>query len=394
MRIIVDANPMFPLSPQLGPTGVGRWTAGAISALARSAPEWQIDLVAFHLRTARLDVSWMGPNVDFRLLRFSNRTSRQMNVLGMFPPIDLFLGKADALIGPAYVTWRSRSAAEVPVLHDLTHLRFPQFVSKRNLRYLRMAVPKVLRRAAAIVTVTETMRAEIVNAYGVSEERVSVVPNGCDRSLFTERPVKESLDPGQSPGGLGSHIGQPYLLFVGTLEPRKNITGLLDALDILAERGVVPPQLVIAGGSGWRTEQIDRALAARQEEGRVRLLGYVPDDELPGLYRGATALLFPSHYEGFGLPVLEAMASGCPVVAAARGGVPDVVGDAGLLVEPDPTSLADAIERVLREPSLRARLRSKGLERAKLFTWEKSGLALRQVIEGAVEAKRTAKRIG
>lgn len=385
VRIIVDANPMFPLSAQLGPTGVGRWTAGTISALARCAPDWQIDLVAFHLRTARLDVSWMGPNVTFHLLRFSNRLSRQMNVVGVFPPIDMFLGAADAVIGPAYVPWRSRSAAEIPVLHDLTHIRFPDFVSKRNLRYLRWTLPRVLRRAAAVVTVTETMQREIIDAYEVPPQRVHVVPNGCDLDFFGESKS------GRDRAGHGHP--HPYLLFVGTLEPRKNLQGLLDAYDLLKARGVAPPPLVIAGGTGWRTEELDRSLVARRGRGDVHLLGYVSDDDLPGLYREAMALILPSHYEGFGLPVLEAMASGCPVIATDRGGIPDVAGDAALLVEPTPTSIADAIQRVISDPLLRDRLRTRGSERVLQFTWAKSGLALRSVVEEAVAIKQRSNRV-
>ena len=384
MRVIVDANPMFPLSADLGPTGVGRWTAGAIAALARAAPDWQIDLIAFHLRTARLDVSWMGPNVSFRLLRFSNRLSRQMNVANVFPPIETILGRADAVIGPAYVTWRSRRAAEIPVLHDLTHLRFPQFVSRRNLHYLRLTIPRVLKRAAAVVTVTDTMRREIVDAYGVTTQRVHVVPNGCDLDFFREHTGQHELG--------GHDLPRPYLLFVGTLEPRKNIQGLLSAYDLLKDRGVDTPPLVIAGGTGWRTEELERSLAARKGRGDLHLLGYVPDDDLPALYRDAMALILPSYYEGFGLPILEAMASGCPVIASDRGGIPDVAGDAALLVEPSPASLADALARVIGDAPLRKRLQASGSKRVLQFTWDKSGAALRSVVQEAVATKQRSRR--
>ena len=377
MRVIVDANPMFPLSAELGPTGVGRWTAGSISALAAAAPDWRIDLIAFHLRSARLDVTGMGPNVSFRLLRFSNRLSRQMNVLGIFPPVDSIVGAADAVVGPAYVPWRSRRAAEIPVIHDLTHLHFPQFVSSRNLRYLRMTIPRVLKRAARVVTVSDAMRREIVDAYRLNPEDVTVVPNGCESPRF-----------GNPASTTREDLPETYLLFVGTLEPRKNLMGLLEACDLLrARRGSIPP-LVVVGGAGWRTEGFEAVLAPRIQAGEVRMLGYVPDDDLPAIYQKALALVFPSHYEGFGLPVLEAMAAGCPVVASARGGIPEVAGEAALLTDPQPETLADAMAKIIQDERLRERLSELGRARAQSFTWEKSGAALKEAILQAVEHRR------
>lgn len=371
MRILVDANPLFPLSTTLGPTGVGRWTAGTISSLAKAAPEWNIDLVAFHLRRTTVDMSWMGPNVSFRLLRFSNRLSRQMNVLNLFPSIELFLGRADAVVGPAFVTWKARRAAEIPVIHDLTHVHFPRFVSTRNLYYMRLTLPRVLRRAARVVTVSDAMRSEIVATYGLDPEKVAVVPNGVHPDRF---------HPMRTEGG----DGERYLLFVGTLEPRKNLIALLDACDRLRQRGVDVPLVVVAGGVGWRATDLARSLDERQARGEVRVLGYVPEDELPDLYRRAAALVFPSHYEGFGLPVLEAMASGCPVIATDRGGIPEVAGDAAILVSPEPSQIADAIVRVLSDPSLRRRMAEAGLVRARRFSWATSGIAMKEVIEEAV----------
>lgn len=376
MRLVVDANPLFPLSAGLGPTGVGRWTAGSVSSLARAAPDWQIDLVAFHLRDAEMDVSWMGPNVSFHLVRFSNRAYRKLRAVDLLPNLERFLGHVDAMLGPAYVTWKGRRLAEIPVIHDLTYLRFPGYVSRRNLWYLRWLVPKVLKRAARVVTVSNPMADEIVEAYGIERSRIAVVPNGIDGRFKPGSPRPDLQLP------------DSYLLYLGTLEPRKNLRGVLDAYARLKRRRPDVPQLVVAGGAGWRTGSFLDQLTDLVSRGEVIRLGFVDDAHLPGLYANADALIFPSFYEGFGLPVVEAMASGCPVITTDRGGLSEVASDAALLVDPsDPGDIARGIEELLDRPDRRSRLIDAGVERAARYTWEAAGLALRDAVESAVAAK-------
>jgi glycosyltransferase involved in cell wall biosynthesis len=380
MKVVVDANPLFPLSAELGPTGVGRWTAGAVSSLARIAPDWDIQLVAFHLRAATLDTSYMGPNVSFKQIRFSNRLHRKLMVLGLSPHLERFLGPADVMLAPGFVTWPGRAIAEVPVIHDLTYLHFPHFVSRRNLYYLRAVMPRVLKRAAMVVTVSDTVRAEIIERFALPEDRTAVVPNGFDEQHF-----------GRNAGWPQSDVGLPpsYLLFVGTLEPRKNLGRVLDALDRLrATRADVPP-LVIVGGQGWRNDDISHRLEAARDRGEVHLVGYVNDRDLAPLYSGARALVFPSLYEGFGLPLLEAMASGCPAIVSDRGALREVAGDAALMVDPeDPGAITGAIEKVLDDTALTAALATAGRARASEYTWERAGHALKDALERAVAMRR------
>ena len=375
VRVVVDANPLFPLSESLGPTGVGRWTAGAISALAREAPDWEIDLLAFHMRRTTLDTSWMGPNVSFRLVRFSNRLHRRLMVARVMPALENFVGPADAMIGPAFVSWPTKDAAELPVVHDLTWLRYPEFVSRRNLWYLRVMMPRVLRRAALVLTVSESIKSEITERLGVPPELIRVVPNGCDLA-----------DSGR--GEISPDVPASYFLFVGTLEPRKNLQGVLTAhRKLRSERSDVPP-LVVVGGLGWRSGEIPKLIHEEEASGNLITLGYVPDQSLLSLYENAIALVFPSFYEGFGLPALEAMAAGTPVIASDRGGLPEVVGHAGLVIDPDdPSAIAEAMERVLIDPELRSSLRLKGIERAESFTWAHAGVALRGAIEESIRAR-------
>ena len=371
LRLVVDAGPLFPLGPGLGPTGVARWTTAALAGLGRVAPDWRIDLVAFALRPRVLpDLSWLPANASFRLIRFPGRPQRWLRTANLMPPIELLVGPADAVLGPAYVTWPARRAAELPVIHDLTHVRHPELVSAGNLRWLRTLLPRVLRRAALVLTVSETMRGEIVEHYRLAPDRVAVVPNGCDAERFAGA--------GPRPAGLPAR----YLLFVGTLEPRKNLARLLEAHRRLRETTPGAPPLVIAGGIGWRVEGLVRDLEAHTRSGDVRVLGYVEDALVPALYAHATALLLPSLYEGFGIPVLEAMAAGCPVVTARRGGLPEVGGDAAVYVDPeDPGDIARGVAQLIADDGLRRRLATAGRGRAAEFTLERSGLALRHAIE-------------
>jgi glycosyltransferase involved in cell wall biosynthesis len=171
-----------------------------------------------------------------------------------------------------------------------------------------------------------------------------------------------------------------YFLFVGTLEPRKNLRGLLEAYATLKKQEPDCPPLVLAGGVGWRVRDLLANLRALSSS-EVITLGYVPDHLIPVLYARALALVFPSFYEGFGLPALEAMASGCPVIGSNRSAIPEVLGDCGLLVDPyDSASIAAAMKRILEDASLRAQLSERGRNRARSFTWERTGRELRDVL--------------
>jgi alpha-1,3-rhamnosyl/mannosyltransferase len=182
-----------------------------------------------------------------------------------------------------------------------------------------------------------------------------------------------------------------YLLAVGTLEPRKNLPGVLAAHNLLRASRPDAPPLVIAGAAGWRTGGLSDELRKLSEGGSVRWLGYVDDAELKALYTHAAGLLFCPFYEGFGLPVLEAMAAGCPVIATDRGAVREVAGDAALLVDPAAAGeIATAAARLLDEPALRARLVNGGRARAAAYPWRQTGERLREAVEQAVELKRAA----
>jgi alpha-1,3-rhamnosyl/mannosyltransferase len=352
---------------------VGVWTRGTLRALSAAAPGWSIELALFRGEELDLDPLGMGPSVSVTRLGHGRRIHTRLSAIRLLPALERYAGEADVMLGPAFATWPARNAAEIPVIHDLSFLKYPETVSRRNLIYLRMGMRRIVRRAALVITVSEAMRNEIVDDLGVEADRVAVVPNGVDASLFASSEGRTDDLPGR------------YLLFVGTIEPRKNLRNVLSAYSLLRDRLADPPELVIAGGRGWR----DARLPPAEDMSGVRFLGYVDQPDLVGLYAHAEGLVFPSLYEGFGLPVVEAMAAGTPVVTSRRGALPEVAGDAALYVDPeDPSDIADGLQKLLEDRKLQGDLAEKGRVRARTFTWERSGVALRDAIEQAVNRKR------
>ena len=239
-------------------------------------------------------------------------------------------------------------ARSVVTIHDLSFERHPELMGPRDRFVFRTMVPRSVRRADRVLAVSERTKRDLIERYAVPEERVVVTPNG--------------VDPIFRPDGARRN-GPPYALFVGTLQPRKDPLTAIDALGLLD----ADLRLVLAGPDKGSYDDATRAAARLGLERRVEFAGHVAKDELAALYRGAACLVFPSRYEGFGLPVLEAMASGTPVVATTAGALPEVAGGAAILVdERSPVQLAGGIERALAD---RERLAAAGLERARRFSW-------------------------
>lgn len=285
--------------------------------------------------------------------------------------------RLDLLHGLAYAVPLLAACPTVITVHDLSFMRFPDAFRPFNRAYLTFITRSATRRAARVIAVSESTRQDVVRFCGVPADRVVVIPNGVSGAFHPVRPGEAAAFRQRQ------RLPEHFVLFLGTLEPRKNLLGLLEAYALWLERRPQPARrhpgrakLVIAGGKGWYYQEIFERTRALGLAGEVIYPGYIPADELPSWYQAADAFVYPSLFEGFGLPVLEAMASGTPVITSNVSSLPEVAGDAALLVDPhDVAGLADAIDRILGDRALAAGLRDAGLARAASFSWPRAAEA-------------------
>ncbi len=276
------------------------------------------------------------------------------------------VGKDQILWSPAN-TGPLAVSRQVVTIHDLSVLDHPEWFNPNFRLWYMLLLPRLARRAKTVLTVSEHSRRSIIRRFDLPEENVIAVPDAVNLEQFRE------CDP--APVRAKYELNQRYVLFVGSLDPRKNLDRLLQAWMRLTEFRDL--QLVIAGS---RTN-IFRPVAVSETRRRTKFLGYVPDEDLPGLYSGATFFIMPSLFEGFGLTVLEAMACGTPVITSYAGALPEVVGNAAIQI--DPTSaeaMAEAMRTLLLDADLRSELKRKGLERARQFSWERSAEAVWEIL--------------
>ena len=275
----------------------------------------------------------------------------------------------------------------VTTIHDLAFEHLPETFKRRSWMQLRLTVRRTARRAAHIITLSEYSRGDISRTYGIAPHRITVTPAAASPHFA---PITNETELRRIRESYG--IQPNYILSLGSIQPRKNLVRLIEAYSCL--RGVHPkgklPQLVLAGKRGWLDNEIFRA-AERNALGKdILFTGYVREPDLAGLYSGAICFVYPSYFEGFGLPVVEAMQCGVPVITGNRTSLPEVVGDAGLLFDPfDTEALANALTQVINDPAYRAKLRAKGLERAKNFNWKTTADLTLGVYQVAAKTKRT-----
>ncbi len=282
-------------------------------------------------------------------------------------PVEWFSGPVDVFHAPDFVLPPVRRARSVLTVHDLAFLLYPQCADAKLRDYLMAAVPRSVRQASFIVADSENTRNDVICLLGAVPERTAVVPGGVEPRF---RPADSA-----AVDSLRQRLGltAPFILSVGMMEPRKNWQGLIQAYSQARARHHLPHQLVLAGPRGWLWESILEERERSPFRNDVVFVGFVPDEDLPALYSAADVFAFPSFYEGFGLPPLEAMACGTPVVVSDAASLPEVVGDAGLTVPPeDVDRLAEALAQLVTDEQQRARLREAGLARAATFTWERA----------------------
>lgn len=285
-------------------------------------------------------------------------------------PYSLFFGnKADITHFMNYHVPPGVKGKVVTMVYDTVYKAFPETMNARTRFMLNLSMKRSCKRADIIVTISRFSKSEIIKYLGVSPDKIVVMPCGVDFELFRPGYDEEDIRAAKNKYGLKGG----YLLYLGTLEPRKNIDRLVDAYALVRQRIDNPPKLVIAGRKGWQYDSVFKKVRELGLADDVIFTGYVDAPDSPLLMNGAIAFVFPSIYEGFGLPPLEAMACGTPVIASNAASLPEVVGDAALMVDPFSTeSIADTIERIILDEDLRSELSRKGLERALHYSWDNS----------------------
>lgn len=252
----------------------------------------------------------------------------------------------------------------ITVIYDMTYLRFPETMNKSNLQRIRRDIARCVEHSDKIITISEFSKREIQTLLQIPEEKIEIVYSA--PSITTEVTSFQMLQK-------RLNVKQPYLLYMGTIEPRKNLVRLIQAFDWLKRERKIPHQLVLAGGDGWKTEEIHRAAETAQFANEIRFTGYLSSKEKNTLYQNADLMVFPSLYEGFGMPPLEAMLFGCPTVCSNTASLPEIAGEAAELVDPlSVQAIADGIWHVLSDSNYRHALIAKGVQQAARFSWDQS----------------------
>ena len=370
MKILVDYRPALRAR-----TGVGQYTHELVRAYAAAHDD---DVAIFTSSwkdrpakaTADLNVGVVDRRVPVRLL---NLLWHRLE----WPPIESLAGAVDVVHAAHPLIIPARRAARVVTIHDLFFLSHPEKTRAEIRRDYAALAATHARRADAVVTSSHYTRKQVVDELGVPGDRVYTCPFGAPtwRTLGREPNVPRD----------------GYLLFVGTLEPRKNVGTLLDAYTQLLRARPGTPRLVLAGPATRDASAWLARLDAEPLKGHVEHIGYFADERREAIYAGARALVMPSLEEGFGIPALEAMSAGVPVIASNRGSLPEVIGDGGTLLDPtDTDGFAAAMERVVTDDAWAAAQARAGLNRARAFTWSSTAHILRQAYVDAVARRRTA----
>lgn len=370
MKVALNATAL--LSPL---TGIGQYTYHLAKGL-QALPELELDLFyglgwskkvrnqpVPSITNIKSLIKWSMPNA-YSVKRFVQQSMFNRGVL---------FNKANIYHEPNFLAFKFNGPSVITV-HDLSWIRFPHTHPVERVQAMNTYFEPGLRRAALILTDSEFVKRELMDVFGVKAERIRPVLLGVE-PLFRSRTAEDTR------AVLNRHdlVHGRYLLAVGTLEPRKNLQLALRAYMLLPQQVRKHFPLVLVGMSGWRTSELERQIAPLVCAGEVRQIGYLPREELAQVIAGALTLIYPSIYEGFGLPPLEAMACGVPVIASDVSSLPEVVGDTGLLINPhDDETLAEVIQKLIMDTDLRQQLSQKALARSAEFTWDK---CVRQTVD-------------
>lgn len=363
MRVGLDGKEI-----SLKADGIGRYAINLIRSMAKILVNEQwIEIVLF--AGPRTQIDFLVPDnilVSNRIRKIKSSLVRSF----LFFPIILPEEKIDVFHGLDHVSLPlfNKRGKLVITIHDIITFIFPEFFTWKHRKIINFMLPKMLARADKLIADSHSTKNDLSQFFKIDDKKITVIHLGLEERFkivsFQEiEKIREKY-----------HIKDDYILFVGVLEPRKNIVSILGALSILKQTGKLRGRkLVVAGKTGWLFKEIFKKVQESKLEKDVIFTGFVNEEDLPALYSGALFSVFPSLYEGFGLPVLEAMGCGTPVITSKVSSLPEVVGDAAILVDPmNIEELAWRMEMLCESSDLREELGKKGLERSKLFSWEKT----------------------
>lgn len=372
MRILFEGQPLCSNFK----TGIGIYAYNIIKRVIDIYKEGLFEISVFDFfsikgnRSKILQIFDGTQNLSIKAFNFLPYTvySGYQDLFRIFPYNYLFNTKADVSHFFNFFIPNNIKSKTIVTVYDMVYKFYPETMNKKNYKILDKNLQRSCRDADLILTISENSRKEIVEFMDVPHDKIRIVYPAADIDIFYSREETHTKNILKNKYNLDSD----YILYLGALEPRKNITTLINAFKIVSERNRYI-NLVISGPRGWLYEDIFKLVKDLNIEDRVIFTGYVAEEDKPAIYAGALAFVFPSFYEGFGIPPLEAMACGTPVIVSNTSSLPEVVGDAGILINPmDIESLAFEIDRLINDQALRKNYIEKGLERAENFSWDDS----------------------
>lgn len=382
MRIALDAQLIY----EVQKTGIGRNTQMLIDELVKM-PDVECVLNCFYRRKKKESDELLATYREKGCIINQSKwmPGRIYNHLERIIPVPygmIFGKKAEVTQFFNYTVPFGVRGKSVTFVYDMAYKSRPETMAAKTRNWLERGMKKYCERAEMIVTISEFSRQEIHRYMNVPLDRIKIVYCGVDTEKFHNRCTKEQITEVKDK----FKIDGDYLLYLGTLEPRKNINSIIEAFHVLKNQKKIEQKLVIAGKKGWLYDSIFALVKQYGLENEVIFTGYISDEEARLLMNGAKVFVFPSHYEGFGIPPLEAMACGTPVVTSNASSLPEVIGDAGLMVEPeDITGLADSIEKMLVDENLRQHCIEEGYKQVEKFTWSNAAKQLVEVYKEILE---------
>lgn len=375
MKILVEGTPIYRTR-----SGVGQYLYRLFKALLASDKDNDYTFFGYIFIGKHFTKPFpKSLNVRYRLIRLF--PSKLHNVLirrATVPPIDLLTAyRPDLSIFTNFVRLPLLSRSKsITFVYDLSYLIHADKSNDKNSRLLRQRVPTSLEKSNGVVTISKNSKNEIIEYYHINPRKIHIVYPALYHDEYYPRSKKEQTAVAKKFG-----INGKYILFTGTIEPRKNIERLLDAYAALPPKDKAEYTLVLAGGKGWKDEGIKAKLESLKNE-KIIITGYVDDADLPPLYSGASLFVFPSLYEGWGMPIVEAMACGVPVITANNSSLPEAAGDAAVMIDAlDTNDITKQMERVLGDKKLADQMIKKGIKHAAKFSWEQSAKDFKKVID-------------